>query len=199
MRLLPIVLLLAGCPSPGLVKGLTGVRSQQGYSMVNTAQKCIDAKRAVEIADIALAIYLYQLSSAGYIKDREVIEDNTFAVCLLPSAEPCRGGGWTRGPFGPTLPGEKYPLAARKRGCASRYAAWSAKQWPPVCRDVWKDEPHCVTADKVSEANWEKNYVHELYNMAVLRWTDVYKPDYRHDIYKVIGPNAKKLVLEMVK
>lgn len=200
-RLLPILILLTGCPSPGLVTGITGVRSQQGYT-ASTTQKCIEAERAVEIADQALPIYFRQLKAAGYIKDRAVLEDNKFYVCLVPKPEPCKNGGWTKGPFGPTLPGEKYPLAARKRGCASGWHAWSAKAWPPVCRDVWKDEPHCVTADKVSTVGWEGNYVHELYNMAVLRWTNVYQPNYEKDktgIYNVLGPKVKKLVLEVIK
>lgn len=196
IRLFPILLLLSGCPSPGLVVGLTGVKSQQGFTC-STTQKCIEAARAVEIADIALPIYLHQLTDAGYIKERP--EPSTFRVCLVELPEPCKNGGWTKGPLGPTLPGEKYPLAARKRGCASGWHAWSAKKWPPVCRKVWPNEPHCVTADKVSEVGWENNYVHELYNMAVLRWTNVYQPDYKHDIYNVIGPKVKKLVLEVVK
>ncbi len=195
-RLFPIFLLLAGCPSPGLVTGLTGVKSQQGFTL-NTAGKCIEAARAVEIADIALPIYLRQLTLAGYIKERP--EPSKFSVCLVQLPEACKFGGWIRGPFGPKLPGEKYPMPARKRGCASGWHAWSAKQWPPVCRDVWKDEPHCVAADKVSEVGWEGNYIHELYNMVVLRWTNVHQPDYKHDIYSVIGPKVKRLVLDVVK
>jgi hypothetical protein len=195
-----VALLLCGCPSPGLVTGLTGVTSQQGYTL-NTTQKCVDAARAVEIADIAFPIYWRQLKGAGYIKDvaSDMKRLDKVSLCLIVDPEPCRGGGWTRGPFGPKLPGEKYPLAARKHGCASMYGCWSSKKWPPVCRKEWPDEPHCVTADQVSEVGWEKNYVHELYNVAVLRWTRVYSPDYKNDIYQVIGPKVKKRVLDLVK
>jgi len=192
------VLLLAGCPSPGLVTGLTGIKSQQGYTL-NTEQKCVEAARAVEIADVALPIYLRQLNAVGYIKNRKLVDESKFSACLIEDPEPCRAGGWTKGPFGPTLPGEKYPLAARKRGCANSGFAWASKHWPPVCREVWKNEPHCVTADKVSTNNWEVNYLHELFNMVVLRWTNVYQPDYQAAIYKVIEPKASAAVLEALK
>lgn len=200
--LIAAAILLAGCPSPGLVTGITGVSSQQGFTL-NTTQNCIDADKAVQIADIAFPIYFRHLTAAGYIKDSLPADTKSLAkvsLCLVEDPEPCRGGGWLRGPFGPKLPGEKYPMAARKHGCASMYGCWSSKKWPPVCRKEWPDEPHCVTADKVDlNWDWKKNYIHELYNVAVLRWTNVYQPNYKNDIYNVLGPKVKNLVIEVIK
>jgi len=45
--------LLTGCPSPGLFTGLTGVRSQNGYTL-NTSQNCEHAGIDGQVASVSI-------------------------------------------------------------------------------------------------------------------------------------------------
>ena len=46
-------MLLTGCPSPGLFTGLTGVRSQNGYTL-NTSQNCEHAGIDGQVASVSI-------------------------------------------------------------------------------------------------------------------------------------------------
>lgn len=71
-RLLPLLALLAGCPSPGLVTGATGIISQAGYTC-NTSQLCERADLATAIADRALPLALAALQESGHAPRSTVI------------------------------------------------------------------------------------------------------------------------------
>jgi hypothetical protein len=191
------LLLLAvtsGCSSPGLHVGLTGVKSQQGFGL-GTSQKCEHAAETTRIADRVLVLSLHELTKAGYVKSYHDAAKNarnsTINVCLITRPEKCASGGWTRGPFGPKLPGEKYPMAARKRGCATLWTAWSSVCWPPVCRKEWPDEPHCVKPGESSSKGWEDNLIHEIFNVARARWAGVNEADYSK-LPKLFGKDGVK-------
>lgn len=170
MRLLPLLALLAGCPSPGLVTGTTGIRSQAGYTL-NTAAPCIRADLAVAIADRVLPLALEALQAAGHAPRTATLDGSHIGVCLIRDPERCSFGGATVGPFGPG------GLPARKRGCASPWTAWASVCWPPRCRGAWPGEPHCTTGP-ASTAGWEVALVHEVWNLARQRWAGSSEPDY---------------------
>lgn len=170
-RLLPL-LLLAGCPSPGLVTGTTGIRSQAGFTL-NTAAPCVHAAEAVAIAERALPLALAALVEAGHARAGTRLDASHLGVCLIREPEPCRGGGWAAGPCDTDL-----GLCARKRGCASPWTAWASLCWPPRCTGLWPAEPHCTTTGATS-SGWELALVHEVWNLARQRWGRSYEPDYR--------------------
>jgi hypothetical protein len=177
IRLLPLVAFLAGCPSPGLSTGITGVISQEGYTC-NTSQRCEHAAIATQIADRALLLSLTALVESGHVKDYSAaVKDATkVSVCIVRDPEPCAFAGWTAGPCNPAL-----KRCARKRGCASAWHAWASICWPPVCRPDWPDEPHCVPAGGASTSGWEQAFVHEIFNTARARWAvgpAAYEGDY---------------------
>jgi hypothetical protein len=188
------VLVLAGCPSPGLHGSLVGLRAQDGYSL-GTDQVCERSAEVTRIADRVLVLSLHELTKSGHVKSyHEAVKSTagmSMSACLIRNPEKCRHGGWTLGPFGPKLPGEKYPLAARKRGCASMYSMWASACWPPACRPEWKDEPHCVAVDKVSTKGWEDIVIHELFNAARARWAGVHEADYSK-LPRLFGPGGVK-------
>jgi hypothetical protein len=193
-HLLVAAAMLFGCPSPGLHVGLTGVKSQQGYAY-NTEQPCIHAAETTRIADRVLVLSLHELTKAGYVKSyhdaAKKVRNGTVNVCLIEKPEKCSSGGWTRGPFGPKLPGQKYPLAARKRGCATIWTAWASICWPPVCRKEWPDEPHCVKAGESKSNGWENGLIHELFNVARARFANVHQADYSK-LPKLFGKDGVK-------
>lgn len=192
---LPVfMVVLSGCSSPGLHIGLTGVRSQQGYASI-ASQKCEHADSATVIADRVLVLSLRELVKSGHVKSyheaAKSLRGSSVTVCLVNKPEPCKFGGWTRGPFGPKLPGQKSPIAARKRGCASMWTAWSSICWPPVCKSEWPKEPHCVEPGKSSPSGWEDNFIHEVFNVARSRWANVHQADYSK-LPKLFGKNGVK-------
>lgn len=177
IRLLPFAILLIGCPSPGLYTGLTGVKSQNGYTL-NTGQVCQHADIATQIADRVMVLSLAALVESGHVKDYNaaVANETKISTCIVRDPEPCTFAGWTNGPIGPDG-----KTAASKRGCASPWHAWASLCWPPVCTSAWPDEPHCVPAGGASTSGWEQALVHELFNVARARWATgqaAYEGDY---------------------
>ena len=190
------ILFLSGCPSPGLHGSLVGVRAQDGYGL-GTTQVCEHSAEVTRIADRILVLSLHELTKSGHVKSyHDAVKSSSgmsLSACLIRKPERCCHGGWRLGPFGPKLPGEKYPLAARKRGCASMHSMWASACWPPVCRPEWPDEPHCVTADKVSTNGWEDIVIHELFNVARSRWANSHQNDYSKlpSLFKAGGVKSK--------
>lgn len=186
---------LAGCPAPGLHVGLTSVKAQDGYTS-NTEQLCQRSDLATRIADRALVLSLDALVRSGHIKSYHAAasDGRRTTACLITHPEACRAFGSTAGPFGPTIPGSKYPLPARKAGCATAWGAWSAICWPPVCQPEWPNEPHCVPAGsgKSSTSGWEGRLLHEFFNVARARWASgavANEPDYKK-LPELFGPGG---------
>ena len=168
-----LLALLAGCPSPGLSTGLTGIISQAGYTC-NTAQLCERADIATAIADRALPLALAALQESGHAPASAKLDGRKLSVCLVRYPEQCAFGGWHQPPCNPAL-----KTCARKRGCASPWHAWGSVCWPPVCRPEWPDEPHCVTAGKARTAGWDTGLVHELFNLVRQRYAGSHEADYK--------------------
>lgn len=171
IKILPLLVLLSGCPR-NVYKGITKTWAQDNYT-AETTQKCINGQEAVRIADLYIIKTLGLLHEAGYVKDYFGV-DTRFKVCLVRHPEACRLGNWT------------LSKGARKRGCSSRWHAWSSLSWPFLCSAEWPDEPHCVNdIGEISTNNWKEAFIHEIFNMCVQRWTDIYDPSYKHEIYKL--------------
>jgi hypothetical protein len=173
-----LICLLAACGTTAK-HGFTSW-GQEKYTL-NTAQTCIRGEDAVKLADRVLPEIAAALQKAGYIKRgwTDLVDGNrqwatgrpVMGVCLVPEPEACCIGSACRPPV-KDLGGGK-PLFARKAGCASDAHAWASLSWPPVCRAEWPDEPKCVeTAAETSEAGWESRLFHEVFNMAIQRWSN---------------------------
>lgn len=187
-----IIFLLAasGCPLKNSYEGVTTVVAQDGYSL-NTQQKCEQSQAAIQVADLAITLVLYELNRDNYIKDYSAATKyakDHLMVCLIRNPEPCQLGPVAAPPC-KLIAGKN--RCARKRGCSSMGWAWSSINWPPVCQDDWPDEPHCVKPEFVYVEGWAQNLVHEVMNMAVQRWTQESINGYEHPIYKPGGTEER--------
>lgn len=173
IRLLPLFILLSGCPR-NVYKGVTGTWAQDQYT-AETKQQCINGAEAVKIADLYIVKTLDVLHRNGYIKDYyKAAKDAKFKVCLVQYPEACTLGSWT------------ISKGARKRGCSSRWHAWGSTHWPFLCSEQWKDEPYCVNdKNKITTEGWREAFIHEIFNMCIQRWTDICDPSYGHEIFKL--------------
>jgi hypothetical protein len=149
---------LSSCPSPGLHYSLTGARSQEGYSVLGSGQPCLRAAEVLEVYDLALAAVVLEARRAGVpLRDNNDLRQDKRGACLIEEPAECRGGGVRLGPC--TADGK---LCARRRGCHFDGFFWVARQWPPVCRAGWPDEPNCVSAGAPRTTTWVNDFVHEV-------------------------------------
>lgn len=179
-----LLTLLCGCPTTA-VRGTTELKAQDKHTL-NTKSPCVRPHEAIAVADLAWTLSREALEVAGLI---ELEGGGIPMVCLIERPEPCCLGSGCVGPYKEANDG-RTGMAARKAGCASPWTAWASLSWPPVCGPAWPDEPHCVLSG-ASEAGWEERLRHEVFNMAVLRFTRVRDPGYVSDVYTVIEPRVR--------
>jgi len=163
------VLLVATCQcrSPGLVKGESGLVSQEGYTL-NTSQSCQQAREAVCIAEAVL----------GHLRDKEPFRSrwgaltrklDVLSICIVEQPDRCCFGVCV-GPYGPA------GQPARKAGCASSSTIVASVLWPPVCTPEWPDEPHCVDGPEQQHSNLYGHLVHEMHKYLLQRIPGFYGP-----------------------
>lgn len=182
-----LLLLLPACPTTA-VQGTTEVKAQAEYTL-GTQAPCIRPREAVAVADLAWVLSQEALESAGLVTLRG---SGIPMVCLIEQPEPCCVAGGCAGPYKESF-AQNTVLAARKAGCATAWTAWAALKWPPVVRSEWIEEPHVVQSwAEQSSCGWEDRLRHEVFNMAVLRWTKVHDPGYASPVYTEIEPKMTK-------
>lgn len=188
-KLLILLVFISGCGSDQVAEL---VDTPRNHSMVS--QSCILQDEAGIVSDFSIPIFLKYLKEHGYISNTlDALEriDN-IGVCVVQKPEACRFAGYYRPPF------SEDGVPARKNGCASPVFAWASIEWPPICDDLWYDEPHCKDKTKINE--WRLTLMHEIFNMLVLKFVD---PNiggnlnyYEHPIYSV-ETMAKYEIMEL--
>jgi hypothetical protein len=161
--LLLLLLLLSGCVSSAR-PGLTAVRVESKRS--TPSQLCRWTPGFQRAVDLALVLTVDELVAVGLVKDRVDLARSLQAeppiACQIERPEPCT--------LTPSTCTANAPACARKRGCAHSHGLWLARLWPPLCRESWPDEPHCVNGGaNQSERGWESDLVHEIAEMILAR------------------------------
>lgn len=177
--------MVISCKTSGS-RGLCSILAQGPKFTLNTKQKCILSDEARLVGDLAHLLSLQALSEAGmldYSKAVEQMKEGTPMICVVPEPESCCISGMCAGPYN-----QEKTLAARKAGCSSSFHAWASLTWPPICTSEWENEPHCVQERNNNNYDWRETLRHEVFNIAVQRWTKVWDPSYRDKIYTEIEP-----------
>lgn len=153
MRTIPLITLLfliGGCPSSAIDGKLTPIKIESKRS--TPLQLCQATPEFIKLADKAMYLVLDEMDKAGLInKEKTVASMRREApiICQIDQPEPCiltpsnceKSENFTN------------VRCARKRGCGHEFGLWISRHWPPVCRDRWPDEPHCVNSAKEQSEN----------------------------------------------
>jgi hypothetical protein len=204
LALFSLVLFCAACPSPGSYKGtFEGVSAQDGYPLLQSGQPCIDSQVVVSKMDKVMLLLRAELIGAGIVKDEaafdklgksSIFEGPRWIGCLIEEPAPCSAGGYTLGPCKGVNPAA--PPCARKRGCAVARAFWVSKNWPPVAKAEWPEEPHAVKGkdDPLRTSDYDADLVHEVLE-SVGAMLDLSVAGHQSAYYSVIGVNVLKAYL----
>jgi len=159
-----VVFAIEGCtPIVGLFQGTTpGLFAQDAQNTPLNQQPCQESQALLKKVDTIYSLLASEFVSEGKVKDYDVfikgLRSRRYA-CLIEEPESCciHGAGSVAcaGPCQGTT-------CARKRGCATNYILWVARNWPPICTSAWPNEPHCVAAGSARQQNYDDDLVHEV-------------------------------------
>ena len=165
--LLPLLVLLAGCPAH--VHRGAWASGQDGQTL-NTTQACKWSAKAVRAFDIAAPIAAQLYEEKGYCKDgyEKLVKETRdhLALCLIDQPEPCR------------------PLPWPRHGCADLWTVQQSDKWPPICTPGMPAAFKCVETKAEQRSGWQKNFVHETTNL-ILQRCGVHDPSYVHEARKL--------------